>query len=147
VSAAPTDLTGTQYLRLLINDAGADALRRDRAAAVLAGIENRRDLKPGKKAVAEEGARLAGWKTEWWRLLNDWDAPDFNPDGLTPADRAVWDAKQRAKPARQDNAPKAAEHSGLPEWDALLGPRLPRETIPRSEDYEWDADLDPTRRR
>jgi hypothetical protein len=105
----PTNLSGTAYLRLVVNDAGADVLRRDRAAAVLAGIENRRDLKPGKKELAQEGARLAGWGTSWWRLLNDWDASDFNPDGLTPEDRAEWDAKQRAKRAQ----PKAAKPTHL----------------------------------
>ena len=66
----PEDYTGTSWLRHVVNDPNASDIRRDRAAAVLAGIENRREAKPGKKVQAQVSAKWSGYGTEWWRLLH-----------------------------------------------------------------------------
>lgn len=155
----PSAISGIEYLRRVVNDPDADPLRRDRAAAVLGSIEFRSGLVPvGKKAQAEENARLAGYGTSWWGLLHDQDAPGFDPDGLPPAERAKWDAEQQSKRAKQDKPPQdeaarwnrylsddpppkpeepSARHRS---WDDISQGRYDPPQKP--EDGDWGSDLD-----
>jgi hypothetical protein len=123
-STDPLDLTGISYLQRLVRDEGADVHRRDRAAGLLASIEFRSGKIPtGKKQQAEEAAKLAGWGTEWWGLLHDKNSPTFDPDGLPPDERAVWEAERR-KRASKPTEPRqqgideilAAREKTLPPW-------------------------------
>ena len=99
-SVAPkTDMSGTAWLKFVVNDPNADVTRRDRAAAVLANIENRRENKPGKKEQAAIDAHNAGRdpKSPWYRLLNfeqraipvraDWGRDLEYPPSRVPGER------------------------------------------------------------
>jgi hypothetical protein len=66
----PLLMTGTLWLQRVVNDPDASDVRRDRAAAILAGIENRRENQPTKKQAAETQAQWAGYGTSWWDLLH-----------------------------------------------------------------------------
>jgi len=134
----PGGYTGVTWLMAVVNNERAAPERRDKAAAVLVGIEARRVQPPGKKLQAEQNAKLAGWQTHWWPLLNDTEAPDFDPDGLIPEDRAAWEAK-RAK--RQAEQPKRAEPEPTRRsWDELLGERERRLSGDLPE-TDWGDDL------
>jgi phage terminase small subunit len=106
-------LSGTQWLQRTVNDPDADLTRRDKAAVVLATIENRKDLKPGKKEQAASAAKLAGYGTHWWAVLHDQDSDTFDPDGLTPEDRLKWDALH-AKRQEQPSDPTKPSERRLP---------------------------------
>jgi hypothetical protein len=126
---------GIGWLTRVVNDPTADPARRDRAAAVLAGIEGRRGQPPGKKVLAEQASKLAGWKTSWWGLLHDTDAPDFDPDGLPDHERKVWDETHRQA------APKPGEPARRA-FDQILSEREDRlERERRQSEAKWNSYL------
>jgi hypothetical protein len=103
-SVEPVELTGIEYLKRLVNDMTADPARRDRAAGVLASIEFRSGkVATGKKVLREEAAQRAGWGTEWYALLHDPSESHFDPNGLTPEDRAEYERNRAKSPPRKDN--------------------------------------------
>lgn len=104
------DLTGIEYLQALVNDESAEPIRRDRAAGLLASIEFRSGQVPtGKRARAQQDAAKAGWLTEWYGLLHDVDAPDFDPNGLPEAERAAWYNRRQEKPTPSPKPADAAK--------------------------------------
>lgn len=81
-------MSGTQWLRFVVNDASAEPHRRDRAAAVLAGIENRTRLQPGKREAAQAASADAGKGTPWEAWLDIRDARAPSPPKPTASDDA-----------------------------------------------------------
>lgn len=67
-----TKMSGTEWLKHVINDPAADVARKDRAAIALANFENRRENKPGKREQAMIDAQAAGSdpSSPWYGLLN-----------------------------------------------------------------------------
>lgn len=96
------------YLRSLMLDTSVDVTRRDRAAVVLASIENRWQRPIGKKQADEERARTCHLNTEWEHLL---------PPDIPAVYRARPDVSQRPDKFRTPDPP------GTPSWDELLSDR------------------------
>src|SRR4051794_10049219 len=69
-AALPTNYTGQEWLRIVINDPNADPSRRDRAAIAMANIEAKAAEAVGKKAQAEMDANTVGGGSRWESLVN-----------------------------------------------------------------------------
>src|SRR3954464_11698633 len=93
----PTNMSGIEYLHAVVNDKEADVTRRDRAAGILASIEARRGIAPGKKQQAALEAQWSGYGTDWWDILHrDGEVPSSSPPlSLEPEIRAKALAEQQ----------------------------------------------------
>jgi hypothetical protein len=69
-TALPTNYTGQQWLRIVINDPNADPSRRDRAAIAMANIEAKAAEAVGKKQQADIDAQTIGGGSRWEALVN-----------------------------------------------------------------------------
>jgi hypothetical protein len=134
------EMSGIAWLKFVINDPDASLQRKDRCAQILAGIEARKADQPGKKVMAQEAAKLAGWGTHWWRLLHDEDAPDFDPNGLPEDEREEWLARQAKK--RQDDRQKSVEQHSLDEILKGRYDKPPGNGLSQQDDGGWGNDLD-----
>jgi hypothetical protein len=148
-------VSGTEWLRQVVNDPNADVVRKDRAAGILAGIEARKSVALGKKEQAEQAADWAGWGTDWWKMLH---RENHTPKYPPPDDvqELMREAEMKASQERsEDSSPVAPVETkppakpsqpiyrgDIPEWDELLGPRAPKENPPSEpDDTDWNEDL------
>jgi hypothetical protein len=127
-------LTGIDWLVGVVNDDNAEPVRRDRAAAILVSIEYRSGrVTIGKKALAQDAARAAGWGTPWYRLLHSQDEPGFDPAGIPADERKEWEEEQQRLRSREQSA------SPSPPNDEPQEP--PGQSKPVDDADKWDRYL------